>query len=105
MNNQCSVSPASPVEDFREWPKLRVDLSTSQSVSGHMDKPDQIEPETARLINELLTRLGILMEDASTPALLSGFRGGSLAERVRVVEVEIARMKSICAAAKALLNG
>ena len=82
-----------------------MDLSGRQSVSVHMDEPNQIDPGTTPLINELLTRLGILMEDASTPALVSDFCGGSLAEQVRVLEVEITRMKSICAAAKALLNG
>jgi len=70
-----------------------------------MFKPEQIDPETTRLVNELLTRLGMLMEDASTPALLSVSCSGSLADRVRVVDVAVARMKSICDAAKALLHG
>ena len=70
-----------------------------------MDEPNQIDPESARLINELLTRLGMLMEDASIPALLSGSCDGSLAERVRVLDFEITRMKSICAAATVLLSG
>lgn len=82
-----------------------MDLSPRESVSGHMDEPNQIDPETARLINELLARLGMLMEDAITPALLLDSRGGSIAERVIVLEVEITRMKSISDAAKALLNG
>lgn len=85
--------------------KLRVDLFPRESVSGHMDEPNQIDPETDCLINELLARLGILMEDASTTALLRDSCGGSLAERVGVLEVEINRMKSVCAAARALLNG
>ncbi len=82
-----------------------MDLFPRKSVSGRMDKPNQIDAETACLINELLARLGILMEDASTSALLRDSCGGSLAERVGVLEVEINRMKSICAAAMALLNG
>ena len=69
-----------------------------------MNEVDQIGPETARLINELLTRLSMLMEDASPLALLRNSCGGSLAERVRVLDVEITRMKSISDAAKALLN-
>ena len=70
-----------------------------------MDEPNQIDPESARLINELLAHLGMLMEEASIPALLSDSCDGSLAGRVRTLEVDITRMKSICAAAKALLNG
>lgn len=105
MSNQCSVSPTSPVEDFKEWPKLRVDLSTCQSVSRYLNEPDQIDRETARLINKLLTRLGVLMEDASTTALLSDSCGGSLAERVRLLAVEITRMHTISDAAMTLLNG
>ena len=70
-----------------------------------MDEPSQIDPETARLINELLARLGMLIEDASTPALLRDSCGGSLAERVRLLEAQIARMQSICGAATSLLNG
>lgn len=78
---------------------------TGQCVSGHVDELHQIDRETARLINELLTRLGMLMEDASTPALLKDSCDGSLAKRVIVLEAEITRMKSITDAAKALLNG
>lgn len=70
-----------------------------------MDEPDQIDPESARLINELLTRLGMLMEDASIPALLRDSCGGNLAERVRMLDFDITRMMSICAAATALLKG
>ena len=70
-----------------------------------MDEQEQIDHETPRLIAELLTRLGALMEDTSTTALLHDTCGGSLQERVNFLEVEIARMKSICAAAEALLNG
>ena len=70
-----------------------------------MNEPEQVDPETARLINELLTRLGMLMEDASTPALLSDSCSGSLKDRVRLVDVAITRMKPLCDAAKALLHG
>jgi len=82
--------------------KLRVDLSSRQSVNGHMDEPATIDAETARLINELITRLGMLMEDASTAALLQESRGGSLSERVKILQLEITRMKSIAEAARAL---
>ena len=82
-----------------------MDLSPRESVSGHMDEPNQIDPETARLINELLARLGILMEDAGTSALLRDSCGGSLAERVRLLAVEITRMQEISDAARMLLNG
>ena len=85
--------------------KLRVDLSARASVNSHMDEREQIDQETSRLINELLTRLGALMEDTSTTALLHDSCGGSLQVRVNLLEVEIDRMKSICSAAKALLNG
>lgn len=70
-----------------------------------MDERDQIDPETARLINELLTRVGMFMEDASTLSLLRDSCGGSVTERVNTLEDAITNMASICAAAKALLNG
>ena len=70
-----------------------------------MDRVGPIDPETVRLINELLTRVGVLMEDASTLALSRESCGGSLVERVRILEVEITRMKLIADAAKALLKG
>jgi hypothetical protein len=70
-----------------------------------MDEPVKIDAETARLINELLTRLGMLMEDASTAALLQESRGGSLSERVKILQAEVTGMKSIAEAASALLNG
>jgi hypothetical protein len=70
-----------------------------------MDESSEMDPATARLINELLTRLGMLMEDASSQALLSDSCGGSLGKRVSILEVDIARMKSISKAAKALLSG
>ena len=70
-----------------------------------MDEPNQIDAEKVRLMNELLARLGFLMEDASTPALLKDSSGGILAERIILLEIEITRMKSISDAAKALLNG
>ena len=70
-----------------------------------MDEREQIDQETCRLIYELLTRLGALMEDTSTTALLHDSCGGSLQERLNLLEVEIARMTSLCAAAEALLNG
>lgn len=70
-----------------------------------MNERDQIDPAAAPLINELLTRLGMLMEDASTTALLRDSCGGSVAERVRTLEDAVTKMESICAAAKALLNG
>lgn len=82
-----------------------MDLSGRESVSVHMNEPNQIDPETARLINDLLTRLGMMMEDASTTALLRDSCGGSLQARVTGLEVEIARMKPISEAAKALLSG
>ena len=70
-----------------------------------MDEPSQIDRETARLINELLTRVGTLMEDASSSALLRNSYGGSLVERVKFLETEITRMKLIIGAVKALLSG
>lgn len=69
-----------------------------------MGETDQIDEETARMITDLLTRVGTLMEDVSTSALLRDSCGGSLEERVRILEVEITRMKLIVGAAKALLN-
>ena len=46
------------------------------------------------------TRLEMLMEDASTPALLKDSSGGILAERIILLEIEITRMKSISGAEK-----
>ncbi len=70
----------------------------------HVDDLDDIEAENIRLINELLTRAGMLMEDASTLALLSDSCEGNLAERILLLELQVTRMKSICDGAKALLN-
>ena len=61
---------------------------------------DRIDPETARLINVLLTRLGMLMEDATVAALLNG----NLAERIRFLDAQTTSMRSICVAAKAHLH-
>ncbi len=71
----------------------------------HVDDLDDIEAEKIRLINELLTRAGMLMEDASTLALLSDTCEGNLAERILLLELQVTRMKSICDGAKALLKG
>jgi hypothetical protein len=104
MSNQCSILPTSPVEDSKVV-EAAGRLVEAARVNGHMDESDQIDLDKARLINELLAHLGMLMEDASTPALLRDFCGGNLAERIRVIDAHIARMKSISNAAMALLNG
>jgi len=70
-----------------------------------MDESKEIDPATARLINELLTRLGMMMEDASPIAVLRDACEGRLAERVRFLDLEITRMQAISAAATNLLNG
>ncbi|MEJ7776910.1 MAG: hypothetical protein WKF52_05920 [Sphingomicrobium sp.] len=70
-----------------------------------MAKPGETDPETEELINRLLTRVGILMEDASTCALITAPCAGGVAERVNRVGQNVERMPSICAAAKALLDG
>ena len=82
-----------------------MDLPTFQSVSGQVCQPDQIDPETVRLINELLTHLGMSLEDTSATALLKDSCGGSLSRRVKMIEAETTRMQFVCSAATALLKG
>lgn len=70
-----------------------------------MAKPDETDSETEELINRLLTCVGMLMEDASTCALIRAPCAGGIAERVNRVGREVDRMASICTAANALLDG
>ncbi len=63
------------------------------------------DPETRRLIEELLTRAGMIMEDASVTALLHKSLTGSLPNRIGELENSAASITAIVRAARALLDG
>lgn len=58
-----------------------------------------------RLIGELLTRTGMIMEDASVTALQRKSLAGSLHNRIGELEKSAAAIASIVRAARALLDG
>ena len=76
-----------------------------KSVTELMDKKRRADPETMRLIEELLTRAGMIMEDASVNALLRDALAGSLTDRVDALEKSAASITAIMKAARAFLNG
>lgn len=81
-----------------------MDFGTQLRVSGDVAKSHDIDPETEELVNRLLTRVGMMMEDACTCALVKTPRNGSMVERVNRVSKDVERMASLCVAAKALLG-
>ena len=82
--------------------KLRVDLRASKSGTGHMTKQDPLDPDSERLINELLTRIGIIMEDASVIALISDGTPKNLGKRIAALEHEAVAISALVRAAKTL---
>lgn len=68
-------------------------------------RKNRADPETKRLIGELLTRVGMIMEDALVTALLRNSRAGSLRNRIGELENSAASIASIVKAARALLDG
>ena len=70
-----------------------------------MTKKRRADPETKRLIGELLARAGMIMEDSSVTALLSNSLAGSLHNRIGELENSAASITAIVRAARALLDG
>ncbi len=70
-----------------------------------MTKKRRGDPETRRLIDELLTQAGMIMEDASVAALVRNSVAGRLHNRIGELEKSAAAVASILGAARALLDG
>lgn len=81
-----------------------MNFLAQSGVSGVMTNPDEIDLDTEELISRLLTRVGMLMEDASTYALICAPCTGGIADRVDRIGKELDRMASLCTATKALLD-
>ena len=65
---------------------------------------DETDRDAERLINELLTRVGIIMEDVSPTALLQDSFAGDLPARIKAVMSATKRMTALIAAAEVLLD-
>lgn len=85
--------------------KLRVDLRPTTSVIARMTEERVPDAETARLIEELLTRVGMIMEDASVIALVRDAVEGGLDQRIEQLERSAASIHLLVGAAKALFGG
>ncbi len=69
-----------------------------------MGKKRRADPETTRLIDELLTRAGMIMEGASVTALLRDSLGASSRNRIDELENSAASIAAIVRAARALVD-
>ena len=68
--------------------------------------PDpELPADTERLINELLTRVGMIMEDATITALIRSSERGDLRKRIMSLEGAACSTCSLIKAAKALHEG
>ena len=65
---------------------------------------DETDRDAERLINELLTRVGMIMEDASPTALLDDSYAGDLPARIGAVLSATKQMTALITAAEILLN-
>jgi ribosomal protein L12E/L44/L45/RPP1/RPP2 len=61
--------------------------------------------DTERLINELLTRVGMIMEDTTVTALVRSSKGGDVRRRIKSLERSASSITSLVNAAKALTDG
>lgn len=84
--------------------EVRVDFSPVQSVSGGVEQSDDIERGAERLINELLTRVGMIMEDVSLTALLRDSYAGDLPARIAALLTATKQITVLISAAEALLH-
>lgn len=69
-----------------------------------MAASDAIDDDTRGLIVQLLTRAGVIMEDASADAVLSAGGGVLLADVIARVENASREIAALAAAAKTLLD-
>lgn len=105
MINQCSVLTDSPVDYLLEGAKLRVDFAAAKSVTVGMTEEHPADPNVECLIEELLTCVGMMMEDASVTALVRDPIDGSLRQRVEQLERSSVSIHALIKAAKALNDG
>ena len=64
----------------------------------------RLPAETGRLINELLTRAGMIMEDATVTALVQSSEGGDVRKRIECLERSASSIGSLVKAAKAIYD-
>ena len=69
-----------------------------------MEQPDETDRGVESLINELLTRVGIIMEDVSPIAILKDSHDGELAARIGAVLSATEQITALITAAEALLK-
>ncbi len=65
---------------------------------------DETDRDAERLINELLTRVGMIMEDVSPTALLDDSYAGDLPARIEAVLNATKQMTALITAAEVLLD-
>jgi hypothetical protein len=65
---------------------------------------DETDRDAERLINELLTRVGMIMEDVGPTALLDDPYAGDLPARIGAVLTATKQMIALITAAQVLLN-
>lgn len=69
-----------------------------------MTRADELDADTIDLINQLCTRVGMLMEDAAPLALHRSRSGPELKSRLLKLDTSVTSMTSLIAAASALAN-
>ena len=69
-----------------------------------MNGADELDADTIDLINQLCTRVGMLMEDAAPLALRRSRSGPELSSRLLELRAIVTSMASLIEAAKALAN-
>lgn len=69
-----------------------------------MAEPEAVDDDTDQLIVQLLTRAGMVMEDASAEAILSARKGVSLTKVIARLENASDRIAALVAAAKVLAH-
>ena len=65
----------------------------------------ELPADTGRLIDELLTRVGMIMEDATITALVRSSEAGDVRRRIECLERSASSITSLVNAAKALIDG
>ena len=69
-----------------------------------MAEPGAVDEDTDQLIVQLLTRAGMVMEDASAEAVLAARKGVSLAKVIARIENASDTIEALVAAAKVLAH-
>ncbi len=88
--------------ECRAHRKFRIDFV---NVSATVAAEDHMDDDTADLVRQLCTRAGMIMEDASTIAILVGGKSPSeLRYIVDELEIQSGRVVSIVAATSALIR-